>query len=845
MTLLKAFSVIFLFVLPFCGYSQVIINEISTTSTINVGEDEIEDWVEIYNSGTAAVSLLNWGITDNPKKLAKWVFPDILLQPGQHLILLATGEESKNAGKSRLVSMRNFAAFSFKKSSSKSVSGYYLNFKISTGEEIVLSNSAGTIVDNYVLPEIQAGHSVGRVPDGAANWCFINSPTPKASNNGADCFAGYEAAPLFSLDAGFYQGFHSLTLSTANPAAEIRYTLNGSVPTRSDPLFSAAIDIDKNMTVSARVFGDANLLPSAIIKNSYFINENITLPIVSITTNPENLWNENTGIYVMGPGASSSYPYFGANFWKDWEKEAHVEFFNREKQRVASEHTGLKIHGGYSRGFDQKSFRLQFRAKYGSPSLKYPIIPARSETQSYKRLILRNGGQDFYRARMRDPMAHMLLKNSHLDVLSYEPAVVFLNGEYWGLYEIRERTDKHYLATYHDVSKDKLDILEHMGNLRIRQGSDTGFVNLHKYIVNADPGDDFFYPTIEEKLDIENFADFFIAQTFYSNYDWMGEQTGNMRLWRSREPIGRWRYFLVDVDFCFGLKNGTAPSDNTLALARKPPASNYHSRMFDQMLKNTRFRNYFINRYADLMNTALHIDSIRAMVADIKTQMEPEITRHASRWKYGQGSWFKGIEELLKYAEARIDHARMHVQNEFNLEKQVEITLNVEPPGSGFIQISTITPAEHPWTGIYFDGVPVNIKAIPAPGFMFRHWGENGLIQPGESADSLLLEFNSNESFTAFFLYTGIKENALTPFKLRIAPNPSQDIMNIEITVKEEFVFSNYTFSVFDFMGKLLEEKQLQGNREVYLSKSNYAPGVYFVRVGFGENFLTERIVFR
>jgi hypothetical protein len=555
--LLKVIIAVFLF-FQFSNKAgaQVFINEVSTTGIITIGDDEIEDWIELYNSGTQAVNLMNWGITDNPKKLSKWTFPEVVLQPGQYLILFATGEESKNSskGKSTLNYLKNVKSLYYNKTKSKSISGYYLNFKLSQGEEILLSNNEGVVVDNYLIPEIQPGHSIGRIPDGAASWCFIETPSPKAGNNGSKCFSGYESAPVFSMEAGFYQGFHTLNISIANPAAEIRYTLNGSVPTQNDPIFSSPIEINKNMTVSAKAFGAGNLLPSALVKNSYFINEVVTLPVISITTNPQNLWDYNSGIYVMGPGASSSYPYFGANFWKDWEKEAHVEFFNKDKQRMASDNTGLKIHGGYSRGFDQKSFRLHFRAKYGTSALNYPVISARAETKNYKRLVIRNGGQDFYRARMRDPLAHMLLKNSHLDILAFEPAVVFLNGEYWGLYEIRERTDKHYIATYYDVSKDHLDILEHKGHLKVRQGSDTGFINLHNYILDADVETENFLPTVDNSLDLENFADFFIAQTFFSNYDWMGDQTGNMRLWRSREPLSKWRYFLVDLDFSFGLK---------------------------------------------------------------------------------------------------------------------------------------------------------------------------------------------------------------------------------------------------------------------------------------------------
>ncbi|MBA3901270.1 MAG: CotH kinase family protein, partial [Bacteroidetes bacterium] len=628
---------------------QIFINELSNVNKVMPAneDDEADDWIEIYNGGNEPVNLHYYGLTDKPGNLAKWMFPDVTIQPGQFILVYASGEETEFKTKTEVMhwetainshdtwkyfvgksepasdwtsplfkdnswqtgyggfgagqdtcintvipstatsvySRKNFfiadtskieeavfymdftdgfiaylngveiarknmkdskslhntlatnkhetllykgempQSWNFKRdfikqlikpgnnvlaiqvhksspSSDNISSNAYLsiglsdlssffkpnptwmkqlktklhaNFKLSAGEDVVLSNTQGIILDECLVPYLQLGHSIGRQTDGTGDWRIFTNPTPKFSNNGQTSYPGYELPPVISIEAGFYAESQSVTITAPTPGAVIRYTTNGNIPHQGSRVYASPIVVNNTMVITARAFSEGKL-PSHPVKKSLFIAEETTLPVISITIDSLALWDYNTGMYAKGPGASSEYPFFGANFWNSWEREAHIEVFSKDKQLKASLNTGLRIHGGYSRGFEQKSFRFHFRGNYGASALDYPIIEERAEEiLSYKRLVIRNAGQDFYRARFRDGLFQRLSKNTNLDYLAYEPAIVFLNGQYWGHYGIRERTDKHYLAAHHKINPDAIDLLEHKGHILVMEGSDTGF----------------------------------------------------------------------------------------------------------------------------------------------------------------------------------------------------------------------------------------------------------------------------------------------------------------------------------------------------------------------------------
>ncbi|HET6244273.1 MAG: CotH kinase family protein [Bacteroidetes bacterium] len=746
---------LFLFIITNVVYSQVVINEISNSngSLLLDEKQETHDWIEIFNSGSQSVNLLNYSLSDNPKKPKKWLFPNIVLEPYSFRIVYASGEDTL---------VNNYL---------------HSNFKLSkTGEEIILSDANENIIDYYSLGELQNNHGVGRKPDGGEKWCLFDIPSPGKTNNNSPCYDGYEPDPVISLNSGFYSASQIVELYTPSSTGIIRYELDGGFPSGSASIYSSALVINSTKIVSAKCYSSSNRLPSNTIKRSYFINEtNCDLPIFSITLDPSDLWDYNTGIYAMGPGASTTYPYKGANFWKDWEKLCHVEYFDKQKVKQFEMNAGVSIHGGYSRGEGQKSLRIKCKSEYGTTVLNYPLIPEKSVIGVFKSFNLRNGGQDYSYTRFRDAFMQRIMKDCHVDIMGYEPALVFLNGEYWGEYEIREQQDAKYIENNFGVPEDHLDLLTHKGYLRALSGTLDGFNSMHNFINTSDPQSSTFYPKVEQMLDLENFADYFIAQTYYSNNDWIDHTTvsNNIKLWRQTNPDGKWRYVFWDIDQASGLY-GYAPTINNLPAVISPNDPNQHSDILGKLLKNSQFNIYFINRYADLMNTVFQYKNIKETAYAMRDSIRTSMPRHKVKWPGNYEKWLKDVDQMVNWHFKRLDLQRGFVQSQFNLPSQVMVSLETFPPNAGRIRISTIIPDSLPWKGVYYNGVPVTLTAIPNPGFTFENWGINGNIANPDINESITLNISTDDTFIAHFTGSAV-EPKLTWSEVNYNSNPNTD----------------------------------------------------------------------
>lgn len=627
---------------------------------------------------------------------------------------------------------------------------FQAKFKLSkTGETIYLVNPSAVIVDQHTYTNIELDNSAGRLPDGGVNWCTFSIPTAGASNNSSVCYAGYASIPLFSLQAGFYSGSQWLTLTTTQPGGVIRFTTDGKDVRDTSPVYTGPLLITSTQTVKARVFA-SGFLPSTAIINSYFINENVHYPVFTITTDPENLFNYNTGIYVFGPNADSiNTPYFGSNFWNDWEKPASIEFYDKSKNRVARFNADFKIYGNYSRAKPQKSFEIKMSDKYGTDELHYSFFHEKPYIDEVNNFVLRNAGTDNNMLHFRDHLMEQNLAGTNCDHIAQEEVVLFLNGQFWGIYQIVENEDHHFMKNNYGYKEDEIDLLRNASGLEVKEGSDTGFYNMFNYAVSTPANDPSFYPTISSKLDLNNFADYFISETYYCNEDWIGDWTNNIKLWRPQDAGGRWRYINYDMDF--GLFLESHSDDNMLGRAINPNSACYTSDLFDTILGNDQFRNYFINRYADLINTIFLPSHMEPQLHAIRDSMALDISRQYSRWGLTPLLWNTEYSKALNFIYNRPFFARNYIQSEFNMNSQVTLTLNVMPAGAGRIKISTITPTTLPWNGVYYNGNPVTITAIPNPGYTFNHWNSNVVIGPNDYNQSATYNFFSDDQITAYF----------------------------------------------------------------------------------------------
>jgi hypothetical protein len=625
----------------------------------------------------------------------------------------------------------------------------HANFKLSkSGETIVLSDSMGNILDQKFTGLMEVDVSYGRSPDGSLNWCHFSPPSPNFSNNASFCYTGFSSIPTFSLNGGQYTTSQILNLNASPFGAIIRYTTDGSTPNDSSPIYSTSIVLDSTQIIRARAFTPGKV-PSFVVSNTYFINENTHLSVFSLSTNPENLWDDSTGIYVLGNNASSSYPYKGANYWMDWERPVSVEYFDKQKNKVFQFDAGIKINGNYSRTKPQKSFEVALDNDYGITEITYPLIPEKQNIKTYDSFVLRNAGTDWNVVHYRDALMQRIMRNTNTGYLGYEPCNMFLNGEYWGVYEIRTNDNHTYVERNFGLKKSEFDLIYEGRDLEIKNGSDTGFYNMYNYAMTANPVDSAFYRSMDAKFDLKNYTDYFIAETYFVNNDWIGEWTNNVKLWRPRASGGKWQYILYDLDFGMGLYS--SQYTDKLAELITPEDGNYQSDIFNRMISNPIFRRDFINRYADLVNTIYVPKNVNNLAYQMRDSIAQDMPLQFARWGGSMTNWAQNISTLINFSNTRPTRALNFVQSNFNLSNKVVLTLDAYPLGAGRIQISTIVPDSLPWKGTYFNGNPVTLTAIPNPGYSFEYWKPNNVLLVADSNQSITLNFTSNDSVVAYF----------------------------------------------------------------------------------------------
>ena len=619
----------------------------------------------------------------------------------------------------------------------------HTNFKIdSEGEFVYLTNTFGITEDTLFISVEEGDHSVGCIFDGADESAIFPIPTPGYSNSGL-YYAGYvDGIANFSLDAGFYTGEQIIEIII--PAGgEIHYTLNGELPTLADPLYIAPITIDNTTVIKARNFDPSGiLLPGKTATNTFFIDENISVPVVSITTNNNNLYGDQ-GIFD--------------NWWTDWKKASYIEYFDSLQYNAFEQNIALKVDGGAggSRSLPQHSMRIELdNAAYGDGNLIYPLVKRRWAVNEYETFYLRNGSNMSNVLPYKDAFMVRTTEGTYNEHMAYEPIVVFLNGEYFGYYELRTKLDEGHFDHAMGIEKDSLDLLTlsywYGLILRTLSGSDTDFVQMRDYLGNyPTPEDPDFYLIADSILDLKNFTDYIAAETWMANYDW---PYNNIKAWRDRGGDNKWKYALIDVELGLGIGGW---SDATADLIGGLFGTQLYIEPLAKLLQNPIYHDYFVNRYADLMNSTFLPERTLAMEDSMYLELMPELPRQLLLWGAGplgeQLATFSNYRDALRNDfEVRSGYVRNQINSAFSLNGKVDITLECSPPGAGRIKISTLTIFDLPWTGVYFDGVPVQITAEPNTGYTFSHWGNSPFI-----TDTLLNSFLSNisedELFTAYF----------------------------------------------------------------------------------------------
>lgn len=614
---------------------EIYISEASSRNTkyAPVG-GEYYDWIELYNPTGSDVSLKGYSITDDFDEPQKYVFGDVTIPSGGYKLVYATDDKIEGV----------------------ITTGFKLNGSCNVG----LFSPKGKRIDIVRLSELLCNVSKGR-EEGSQGWKYYTNPTPGDKNSGG--LLRISQQPVASEKSGQYNDIESLSV-TLSGDGDIFYTLDGSVPTENSKKYKGEL-VFKKTTVLRAVSKGKNSVMSSVASYSYIINENHKMDVVSMVSDPDGIFSDSSGIYVLGSHASSDFPYNGANIWQDWKRQCNLSLIPvSESEDGFSIDCETSVFGGMTRTYEKRSLKFRFRDIYGSGKLHYKLYED-SDVNEFESIVIRASGQDTYRSMMRDDLITSLVENE-LDVLNSRPVVFYINGEYFGIFYIREKASEHYVASHYGVSAESVDLLQANGFIP-NAGSNEKWSELKEFVRSHDMSNDSNYAYVEERVDVKNYADYIIAQLYTGNAD-----QGNIRYFRSDEGDGKWRWLLYDTDLGFqlDLKDTAWELLNPAGTGAGDQTSTF---LINGLLKNKKFRSLFVDRLEYQMDNIWSSKNILSRIDEMVAVMKDEVPRNNARWAKSQ-NWAVCVEGLRNFAKERPTVLRNEMKNDSRVRSIIALT---------------------------------------------------------------------------------------------------------------------------------------------------------------------------
>lgn len=527
----------------------------------------------------------------------------------------------------------------------------------------------------------------------------------------------YGQSPSFSLVSGWYDEVVTLILEAGE--RRIHYTLDGSTPKPTSPLYNGPLTIDRTTVVRAIACQDGRCTKE--VSHTYWIKAPTSkFPVISVALTPDALFHPTHGLYREGYNADhNTWKRPGANFWSKKELFSHVTIMDNNGEIAFQSNIGFRLFGGMSRLFPQKSFTLVAREQYGKKRIRYPVF-GKHAPEEFKSLVFRNGGSDWGKSHFRDGLMISLLENFDLEKQDHQPVHVYLNGAYWGIYDIREKINRFFLEDITGTDKDSIDLLEH--HARVKKGSASHYLRMLEYMRKNTLADDSVFSEVNRRMDTDNFMHYQIAQIYFDNKD----AGGNIRYWRPKNPEGRWRWIIYDVDQGFGLHDVNAWKLNTLAFQLEPngpswPNPPWSTFILRKLLENETFKQRFISTFFDVLNKDFSPEKVLRRIAEFEQMYRPEISRHFERWKIHPETWENHLEILRTFAIQRPGALRTYLTSQFGLPEPV--LLSIGSTTGGTVRVGErIVLSGDTLSCWYPSGWKIRVSARPSLGYRFEGW---------------------------------------------------------------------------------------------------------------------------
>ncbi len=716
--------------------AQILINEYSAanydTYTDNYGE--FEDWVELYNPTATAIDISGWTLTDKPANPTKWTVPASFIIPANGVaIIYCSGRDELIGGDA------------------------HSNFKITQtkGNEIfMLSNSGGVFQDSIrVLPH-QKSHTRGRQTDGAAVWSVFTTGTPDATNVGA--MQEYATTPVFSQTSGYNTAAVNLTLSSPDPNITIYYTIDGNSPDNTSTVYTTPINISTTTVVKAIAYSStANIPPSFIDYHTFFINDTHTIPILSISGDEVDDLLGNATTWGQG----------------SLEPQGTIEWFDENGILIDKGSGEFNKHGNDSWAYGQRGFDYVMRDQFGyNYALKDKLFMTK-DRDKFQRIILKAAANDNFSyedgAHIRDAYVHHLSQRGDLrmDERSTTACIVYRDGEYWGVYDLREKADDHdFTDYYYDQDKNNLQYLKTWGGTWSEYGgaqAQTDWDTFKNFVATNPMNITANYNTAKSQYNTGSLIDYFLLNSYVVASDWLNWNTA---WWRGMDPNGskkKWRYVLWDMDATFdhyinytGVPNTSPNAEPCDPSSLNDPGGQGHVPIWNEMLTNQDFHDDYINRWQDLANGPLSctfmVDLLDSMIAVI----DPEMPRQITTWGGGTyADWQSNVTDLRNFILARCDSMNSgFVDCDSAITGPYDVT--VEIIGIGEVEMSNgniINDGNTPWSDQRFGGIALPFKVISGS---FDHWEvlPAGAYTYDPNVDTLEIDLDSHVTVRAYFI---------------------------------------------------------------------------------------------
>lgn len=592
--------------------NDLIINEVMNRNTVYLPQQggQTFDWIELKNNSNAPIDLSHYALSTSTDSPLRFVLPSRILQPNEMIVVFASGEEG--------LTTRNYI---------------HLPFRISDVQMVTLFNVNGSGVDSVFIADLPVNMSLAR--DERAGFYLSTSPSPLEVNG--NLVEAVASAPQFETQPGVFNDVESV-LVRINAPGEIFYTLDGNVPTRSSRRYVDGITLDKTSVIRAISFQDG-LLNSEITTGSFIINENHVFPVVSMTIDQTALRNLMNNLWVVGI-----------------EHAGHLELY--EETGSFSVPVGIRLFGGSARGIAKKSFSIKFKTMYGQSQLHYPLFDNR-DFNVFDNIVLRSGSQDFPYAFFRDELATSLADGLlDVSVQAYKPAIVYINGAYYGIMNIREKVDDDFISRHFNV--DSNSSLIRIDNV-LSHGDPRTYYALLDFVANNDVADPRNFAYVAQRLDLRSYADFWVAQQFLTNNDIV-----NTRFFRHPDINGnRWRMVLFDLDWA--MYNYGIDFYRFTTSEEPMSALQVSTLLFRNVMRAPEFRTLFLERLAFQYRYVYNSERVLQEIDRLEALYAQEMPRDRERWGLTMSDWHTNVDMLRNYWRLRPAVLRSTTQRFFNL----------------------------------------------------------------------------------------------------------------------------------------------------------------------------------